>query len=109
MDKHLTTTEWEGVVGDQIRRLRILRHLDQAALAELSDVSIGAVSNLERGKGSSLRTLVSVLRALERTDWLEALAPTVEISPMQLLRSKQRDTPPRRVRTSRNRQTKADS
>lgn len=95
-----TAEEWEAALGDQVRRVRIGRNLDQAGLAQLADVSIGAVSNLERGKGSSLRTLVSVLRALGRTEWLESLAPAVGVSPMQLLRSKQR-TPPSRVRVSR--------
>lgn len=97
---YCTIEEWEAALGDQIRRVRIGRNLDQAGLAELANVSIGAVSNLERGKGSSLRTLISVLRALGRTEWLESLAPAVSVSPMQLLRSKQR-TPPQRVRASR--------
>src|SRR5580698_8365262 len=97
-----TVGEWEAVLGDQVRRVRIARDLDQAGLAELADVSVGAVSNLERGKGSSLRTLIAVLRALGRADWIESLAPTVGVSPMQLLRSKQRAPQPR-ARASRKR------
>jgi transcriptional regulator with XRE-family HTH domain len=97
-----TVSEWEAELGDQVRRVRISRDLDQAGLAELSDVSIGAISNLERGKGSSLRTLISVLRALGRTDWLESLGPPVGVSPLQLLRSKQR-APQSRRRASRRR------
>lgn len=103
---HRTVPEWEAVLGDQIRRVRIASDLDQARLAELADVSIGAVSNLERGKGSSLRTLVAVLRALGRVDWLESLAPAVAVSPMQLLRAKQRAPRPR-VRASRRRRPEA--
>jgi transcriptional regulator with XRE-family HTH domain len=99
---YLTVGEWEAALGDQVRRVRIARNLDQTQLAELADVSIGAVSNLERGKGSSLRTLISVLRAVERTDWLESLAPAVGVSPMQLLRAKQK-TPKPRMRASRKR------
>lgn len=98
--RYRTTAEWEATLGEQIRRVRITRDLDQAALAELADVSVGAVSNLERGKGTTLRTLVSIIRALERTDWLESLAPDVGVSPMQLLRSKQK-APRQRVRASR--------
>jgi transcriptional regulator with XRE-family HTH domain len=103
---HRTVSECEVALGDQIRRVRIAKDLDQARLAELADVSIGAVSNLERGKGSSLRTLIAVLRALGRVDWLESLAPPVAVSPMHLLRAKQRIPQPR-VRASRRRRPEA--
>ncbi|MHB8555830.1 MAG: helix-turn-helix domain-containing protein, partial [Candidatus Dormibacteria bacterium] len=52
-----TVRQWEAILGDQIRRARIARDLDQVRLAELANVSVGALSGLERGKGSSLRTL----------------------------------------------------
>jgi transcriptional regulator with XRE-family HTH domain len=95
--RYATVAEWEAVVGEQVRAARIAADLDQARLAVLADVSVGALSNLERGKGSSLKTLVAVVRALGRTDWLESLAPPVTVSPMQLLRAQQR-APRRRVR-----------
>jgi transcriptional regulator with XRE-family HTH domain len=94
---YTTVEEWEALVGEQVRAARIAADVDQARLAALADVSVGAVSNLERGKGSSLKTLVAVVRALGRTDWLESLAPPVTVSPMQMLRAKQR-TPRKRVR-----------
>lgn len=103
---HGTLSEWEASLGHQVRRLRIAQDLDQARLAELADLSIGAVSNLERGRGSSLRTLIAVLRALGRTDWLESLAPLPAVSPMQLLRAKRRVAAPR-VRASRQRRPQA--
>jgi transcriptional regulator with XRE-family HTH domain len=106
MQSHRTIGEWEALLGDQVRRVRISSDLDQARLAELANVSVGAVSNLERGKGSSLRTLISVLRALGRTDWLESLAPAVGVSPMQMLRTMQ-NTPPKRVRSTRKRKPEA--
>jgi transcriptional regulator with XRE-family HTH domain len=100
--RYRTIDQWEAILGEQVRQIRITRNLDQAQLARLADVSVGAVSNLERGKGSSLRTLIGVLRALGRTDWIESLAPLVGVSPMQMLRSKQK-TPQPRVRASRKR------
>jgi transcriptional regulator with XRE-family HTH domain len=103
---HRTVDEWEAVLGDQVRRARLAQNLDQARLAELANVSIGAISNLERGKGSSLQTLASVLRALGRTDWIESLAPNVGVSPMQMLRSNLK-TPRKRLRASRRRRTEA--
>ena len=71
-------------------------------LAALADVSLGALHNLESGSGTTLRTLVRVVRALDRADWLHALAPEVGVSPMQMLRERQRDAPQRRVRRSGN-------
>jgi transcriptional regulator with XRE-family HTH domain len=95
-----TTQEWESVVGDQIRSARIANDMDQTALASAANVSIGALSNLERGKGSSLSTVIAVVRALNRTDWLEGLAPSVSVSPLRMLENS--GTAPRRVRARRN-------
>jgi transcriptional regulator with XRE-family HTH domain len=95
--RHLTVGEWEVLVGEQVRAVRIAGDLDQTHLAGLANVSVGALSNLERGKGSSLKTVVAVVRALGRTDWLEALAPPVAVSPIQMLRAKQK-SPRARVR-----------
>lgn len=92
-----TVEEWEASLGEQVRDVRVARGLDQAGLAKLANLSVGAVSNLERGRGSSLKTLVAVAKALDRTDWLESLAPPVTISPIQMLQAKTR-TPRRRVR-----------
>ncbi|MEJ1231449.1 MAG: helix-turn-helix transcriptional regulator [Galbitalea sp.] len=61
----LSTDEWEQRVGQQLRRLRLDAGLDQAGLAESAAVSVGAVRNLERGAGSTLKTLVRVVRALD--------------------------------------------
>ena len=93
---HLTVEQMEQLLGDQVRRARIALSIDQATLAERANISVRAVSNLERGQGSSIRSLVAVLRALGRVDWLGTLAPQVGVSPMQLLRSKQRTPQPRR-------------
>jgi transcriptional regulator with XRE-family HTH domain len=80
-----TTSEWEAILGEQVKAARVDAGLDQERLAERANISASAVSNLERGKGSSVRTLVAVVRALGRTDWLEGLAPPVAISPMRML------------------------
>lgn len=92
-----TVEEWESLIGEQVRNARIASDLDQKRLSELANVSVGAVSNLERGKGSSLKTLVAVVRAVGRTEWLDSLAPPVTVSPIQVLRAKQR-SPRTRVR-----------
>ncbi len=91
-----TTDDWEATIGEQFRTLRLSRHLDQAQLAELAGVSLGAVKGLEQGRGSTLKTIVRLARALEREDWLRGLAPRPAVSPVDVLRSS-RAQPRRRV------------
>lgn len=98
MQKHLESAEWEAEVGRQLRALRLRHDLDQRQLADQAGVALNVVKRLEAGRGATLRSLVRVLRALGRIDWLETLAPPVSISPLQLLKAR----PPRR-RVSRKR------
>src|SRR3546814_13701534 len=77
MNTSNTTTEALQVrLGDQLRRLRLARDLDQLTLADKAGVSEKALRNLAAGRGSSLSTLLQVLRALDRLDWLETLSPS---------------------------------
>jgi transcriptional regulator with XRE-family HTH domain len=84
MDR-FTSDEWLTRIGDQIRNLRLRQNIDQATLAERSSISVSALRNLEAGQGATLTTLIKTLRSLERTDWLDMLAPTVSISPLQAI------------------------
>lgn len=93
-----STEDWERFIGDQCRAARIRAVLEQAQLAALAGISIGAVANLEGGKGSSLKTLIKVLRVLKRTDWLESLSPAVSVSPLQMLNAKRTSRPRQRIR-----------
>ncbi len=84
-----TPEEMEATLGQQLRDLRLRRNIDQRQLAEQAGVALNAVKNLENGRGATLKSLVKVLRALGRADWLETLAPTVAISPMRMLKAQQ--------------------
>ncbi len=97
MQTNAPTDDWESYLGDQFRAMRIRSNQEQTELAERAGVSVGALKNLEGGKGSSLKTLIKVARALGRTDWLEALAPKITVSPMQMLRTQSKTTPRQRV------------
>jgi transcriptional regulator with XRE-family HTH domain len=94
--QHRTVEEWELLLGEQVRALRVRSGRDQAELADAAGVSLGAVKNLEQGRGSTLKTLVRIARTLDRADWLTALAPPVAVSPIELMRSGRR-TPRERV------------
>jgi transcriptional regulator with XRE-family HTH domain len=99
----LTTDNWEQRFGVEVRRLRQRQDLTQGELAERANVSISSIKYLETGKGSSLSTLVRVAKALGRTEWLASFTPPEStVSPMALLRERQRSEQklPARVRHS---------
>lgn len=95
-----STRDWEREVGAQVRALRIAADLTQAGLAAKANVAVNVVAGLEHGRGSTLRTLIAVTRALKQTRWLEQLAPAHTASPIQQLRDQKRDKPRQRVRTT---------
>ncbi len=96
METVRTSAEMEELLGSRLRELRLLKNLDQKSLAERAGLSLNSVKHLESGKGARVNSLIKVLRALERTDWLDTLAPIVSISPIQMLKRGSRE--PRRAR-----------
>jgi transcriptional regulator with XRE-family HTH domain len=86
MTTSYTPAELATWLGTSIRKLRIDRNLRQAQLAAQAGVSLHALQNLESGEGATVRTLVTVLRALGREEWLKNLAPTPTINPLTLPR-----------------------
>ena len=104
MDVLTTSDEWEVELGRQIRVLRLRQNLDQQQLADRAGIALNAVKNLERGRGATLRSLIQVLRVLNRVEWLRALAPAVSISPVQMLKTKapRQRASPRHPRTKKS-------
>jgi transcriptional regulator with XRE-family HTH domain len=86
-DQQLSSSDWEELIGERFRALRLAAELDQSQLAASAAVSVGALRNLERGSGSTLKTLVQVTRALGREDWFDGIAPHASISPLEAVRS----------------------
>lgn len=74
-------SEAEARLGAQLRRARLLEDVDQQTLAAKANISLGALKRLEAGKGSTLLSLVSVLRVLGRLSWLDTLEPEPEPGP----------------------------
>jgi transcriptional regulator with XRE-family HTH domain len=88
----------EEVLGRHIRSLRIERRLTQLELAERSNVSVGSLQHLESGAPATTTTLLKVLQALGREDWLDALAPASDFNPLDLLEARRTRTPSPRSR-----------
>ncbi|MEO7775141.1 MAG: helix-turn-helix transcriptional regulator [Steroidobacteraceae bacterium] len=79
---HPSVKEMESDLGASLKALRLDLNIDQHTVATRAGVSIGALKNLEGGRGTTVRTLVSVLRALDRADWLATIAPLGSINPL---------------------------
>jgi transcriptional regulator with XRE-family HTH domain len=82
-----TVSDLEGQLGASLRLLRLDRNLEQATLAERAGIGLRSLQRLELGKGSTTHTLISVLRALGREDWLETIAPVASINPLTMTRT----------------------
>jgi transcriptional regulator with XRE-family HTH domain len=82
-----TTPERETELGRVLRELRLRQNIDQRQLAERADVALNAVKRLEAGKGSTITSLIKVLRALGREEWLDSLAPRVTVSPLLMFKA----------------------
>ncbi|HVQ88636.1 MAG TPA: helix-turn-helix transcriptional regulator [Actinomycetes bacterium] len=104
LQANTTTEDWEQALGRQARALRLRLGFTQRDLAERANVSLAALKNLESGRGSGVRTLVRVARALGREDWLADFAPAAAaVSPMQLLRARAGEHARERKRAPRSR------
>ena len=97
-----TLAEWESALGEGLRRIRIEAGYDQIELAGRANISRSAVQNLERGSGSRLRTVLAVLRALDRADALDALLPSDEPTPLEVLEATRRSARPQHPRRPRS-------
>jgi transcriptional regulator with XRE-family HTH domain len=74
-------------VGENIRSLRLQKNLTQQALAAQAGVSMTALRHLESGQGATLATLIRIVRALDKQEWLESLAPRASINPLHMVQS----------------------
>lgn len=70
-----------------LRQLRLEQNLEQSALAERAGVGLRSLQRLEAGQGSTTRTLLSVLRALGREEWVKTIAPVATINPLTMPRA----------------------
>jgi transcriptional regulator with XRE-family HTH domain len=104
LTSRLTTDEWLELVGLRLRAARVRAEMEQTELAALANVSVGTIKNLESGAGTSLRSLINVLRGLDLLSVLEALPPENMPSPLQILKTQKATHLPSRVVKSRRKQ-----
>ena len=103
MDQISTPQELEIMLGDSLKTWRLQKNLDRHTLCDQAGISESALRHLEGGQGSTLKTLIRVVRALGRESWLASIAPPVSINPLHRVREKQT-----RQRASRRQHDKQD-
>ena len=98
-----SNTQIEQELGKRLKNRRLDMNLSQEEVAERSGLARRTISAIENGEGSTLTTLIALLRALEALDTLEGFLPDPGISPMAMITlkddvkkyaSKPRKTPP---------------
>jgi transcriptional regulator with XRE-family HTH domain len=96
----LSTDEWKKRLGERVRSVRVASRLTQADVAQRAGISPTSVRMLERGGGSSVKTLIAVTHVLGRTNWLDEFDPRGGApSPLERLRATRPPVPrPQRVR-----------
>lgn len=60
----LALDELDAALGQRLKSLRLAKNLDQIAPAQRAAIGVSALKNLENGRGFTLHSLVSVVRAL---------------------------------------------
>ena len=70
----------EKEVGRRIKVLRLRKNISQQALATAACTHRNVIGALENGKGSTLSTLIGVLRELDALTQLDSFIPEINIS-----------------------------
>lgn len=94
----LAPNELQELLGERLKRLRLSRNLNQRTTAEKAGISEKALRNLEGGRGSTVETLLRVLKALDYLQGIDLLAPEASVNPLDLLRQAKQPQRARRPR-----------
>lgn len=88
----------EVEIGRTIKKLRQQQGKTQKELAAAAGISRSTLSLLERGESGNLKTLIQILRVLDKIDLLQVFEYREEVSPLAL--AKLQHKPKERVRKS---------
>ena len=96
MEKISSLEELELSLGESIKALRLQKNIDRQTLCNMAGISMNALRHLETGAGARVKTLLLVVRALDRLVWLSNFSSQISINPLHTVRDK-----PQRMRASR--------
>jgi len=99
----LTTDEFEFMLGESLKNIRLQKNLTRQSLCEKAGISVSALRHLENGEGATLKTFIRVMRALDKQDWLFGVEPKISINPLHMLKDNKK-----RQRASRTQKLQAE-
>jgi transcriptional regulator with XRE-family HTH domain len=88
----LSNTAIVQEIGKRVKEYRLKKRFSQKELAERAGISVFTVAQIEHGKPVSIAMIVPVLRILRLLDNLEALLPEIAISPVEILKFKEKQS-----------------
>ena len=74
-------------IGQRLKELRLRKNRTQKEIADFAGLSIQAVQSAEKGQ-STMTTVIKILRPLKALDTLNNFIPEVLMSPIQLMKLK---------------------
>jgi len=89
--KNLGDMENEAIrqeIGKRLQRERLNQNITQEQLSKKAGISRRTLVAAEKGEGTSLETLIRILRGLERIEQLDQFLPRPELSPIQMAKLK---------------------
>lgn len=98
MNRILSPEEYEYVLGEDIKSLRLQKNIPRKVLCARAGISENALRHLEGGQGATVKTLIATLKALGRETWLATIAPQTSINPLHLTKQKAPRQRARRVK-----------
>lgn len=81
----LSNPQIEQELGKRLKERRLEMNLSQEQIAARSGLSRRTITAIENGEGSTLTTLIAMLRALQALDTLDAFLPEPGPSPMAMI------------------------
>ncbi len=84
----MTNARIEIEVGERLKKLRLEYNITQNDLAKKTGLSRVTISKIERGMGVNLSSLIEIMRGLRVLENIAYLIPEQEISPLELIRLK---------------------
>jgi len=83
-------------IAEGCKKKRLLLNMTQETLAIKANVSMNTIKKFEKGEPPSLRTLISILRALGEINRVQDLIPDFQESPEDIFRREQLSKPVRK-------------